>query len=1142
MPAPRTAEVRVTADVSNAITKFAELGAAAGALTKRLESTDGRMANLVQTAHALAPAVVPLGATAIPAITGLTTQLGLAVVAAGTAALAFHGVGTALKAMDTYQAKPTVANLENLNIAMRALSPAGQDFIVTLDKLEPKLKALRATAQTNMFPGVTDGLHNLFRLMPEANRIIATVAKTLGDLADAGSRGLVESPTFRNFFEYIRTTARPVLIEMAQTLANVGGGIANLLMAFDPLSRSFSTGLLSASRSFAEWAAQLSKTKGFEDFVAYIQDNIHPALAALGSLSNALIEIVRAAAPVGHVVLPIITAFGNALASLASTNTGSAIIAIAAAIGTMGRSLALLKAAGFSGEGAFGRIFDVDKIKAAKTAMLEYSAAARNSSTDLRAFTVATEKRNTAMTKGARELGKGAAAMAAFGLAATGVPDKIGLANTMALGLTGTLFGPWGAAIGGGIGLLLDFAHASQSASVDQEALDQAAQSVAETLNQQTGAITSATRQAAAKALADQGVYDAAQRLGVGLPDVTQAFLGNAAAADRVGVRMSAVQAAYSDAGIHMTGPLAKAFDTINAAVITQTGALGSARRHILQTNEALGQNAGAQKTAGDAAAELMAKYQAGTIAVNDFATAVDAFNAILDKRSDYRAYQAAIDDFTSSLKQNGKTLDANTPKGRAVAAALDTIARQALNYAKTMTNAGRRTNFLGDARQQFVRAAVAAGMLAPAARRLAASLGLIKPPKKINVKVDTGKARDDVDNLNHKLDQTGKKHPKAKVTVDIGAARDDIGNVGKALDATSKKHPKPVIDAEDKASGVAKKAQGNINGLKGKSVDLDAVNHVSSVVGSAQASINALHGKTVEITTVHRTVGGGGGAHATGGYISGPGTPTSDSIPAWLSDGEYVIRNAAVERYGVAMFDRLNALHFAGGGAVKPANAPITGSGGADEVARLNRELRELRREVHGARDDSKKRRARELATATKELNAARAYASRVDQGRRDYASNVRDSLVTSPFTGTLGGFNSQVRYESSKLRGTRGDLRTLRNRGLSGALLKDLAASGNAALIGQFADLSRKQIATEENRYNRRNALDRAVGAQAAAAVYPSTTALRHEISGLTREIHALRSGKHIGNTNIHGRVTIRDSDTKSRTKTAARRARHA
>jgi TP901 family phage tail tape measure protein len=60
--------------------------------------------------------------------------------------------------------------------------------------------------------------------------------------------------------------------------------------------------------------------------------------------------------------------------------------------------------------------------------------------------------------------------------------------------------------------------------------------------------------------------------------------------------------------------------------------------------------------------------------------------------------------------------------------------------------------------------------------------------------------------------------------------------------------------------------------------------------------------------------------AMAMGGRISGPGTGTSDSIPAYLSDGEYVIKEKAVSQYGVNFFDQLNAQKFADGGSVNGA------------------------------------------------------------------------------------------------------------------------------------------------------------------------------------------------------------------------------
>ena len=67
----------------------------------------------------------------------------------------------------------------------------------------------------------------------------------------------------------------------------------------------------------------------------------------------------------------------------------------------------------------------------------------------------------------------------------------------------------------------------------------------------------------------------------------------------------------------------------------------------------------------------------------------------------------------------------------------------------------------------------------------------------------------------------------------------------------------------------------------------------------------------------------------AGGGEVSGPGTSTSDSIPAYLSDGEYVVNAKAVDTYGVETFEALNARKFAGGGPVFKNGIPRMFTGG---------------------------------------------------------------------------------------------------------------------------------------------------------------------------------------------------------------------
>lgn len=63
------------------------------------------------------------------------------------------------------------------------------------------------------------------------------------------------------------------------------------------------------------------------------------------------------------------------------------------------------------------------------------------------------------------------------------------------------------------------------------------------------------------------------------------------------------------------------------------------------------------------------------------------------------------------------------------------------------------------------------------------------------------------------------------------------------------------------------------------------------------------------------REAGGGGGGGASGfaggGRVVGPGSGTSDSIMAWLSNGEYVVKAKAVRRYGARFLHAINTMQL---------------------------------------------------------------------------------------------------------------------------------------------------------------------------------------------------------------------------------------
>ena len=102
------------------------------------------------------------------------------------------------------------------------------------------------------------------------------------------------------------------------------------------------------------------------------------------------------------------------------------------------------------------------------------------------------------------------------------------------------------------------------------------------------------------------------------------------------------------------------------------------------------------------------------------------------------------------------------------------------------------------------------------------------------------------------------------------------------------------------------------------------------------QQLISQLIQAAIYATIVAACTGGGGGfaarwkgafgkAFASGGSVAGLGTGTSDSVPAMLSNGEYVLNAQAVDRLGVPFLNGLNTGRLRGF-----ASGGLVGSGGA--------------------------------------------------------------------------------------------------------------------------------------------------------------------------------------------------------------------
>ena len=326
-----------------------------------------------------------------------------------------------------------------------------------------------------------------------------------------------------------------------------------------------------------------------------------------------------------------------------------------------------------------------------------------------------------------------------------------------------------------------------------------------------------------------------------------------------------------------------------------------------------------------------------------------ELYGVVLSERDAQRSFEQALDDVTASIEENGTSLDITTEAGRANQEALDNVASSALDLADSMAQAGASQGDIQakmtDMRAAFIGAAGQFGITGEAAEALADQLGLIPEDIAIEATADTSQAQTALDEFAVSVDSfTG--------TLDINGqtfpAEQSLSSLLSTIDAsqgttTVNGETMPASEALAAYVGLVNNSDGtvSINGdpTNGRykldelvltadsstgTISVGAKDNASGAVRTIIAGLPSSH--TITVTTnwvenhtintfrneapVQRLING----HATGGAISGPGTGTSDSILARLSNGEHVWTAAEVAAVGgQSRMVQLRALARAG-------------------------------------------------------------------------------------------------------------------------------------------------------------------------------------------------------------------------------------
>lgn len=742
-------------------------------------------------------------------------------------------------------------------------------FGADVSSLQRELHTLEQTAAGGLLNGLSTAMQSLRPAFGEVNRDTAVLSQQFG-----------------------------------QILGEMAPGLVRLFTELNPLFVTFGNALEHGASSFEHWA---SSSDSVSKFVAYVQSELPNVEQLFANLLTTASHLIQGLAPLGGGVVTDLRLLSQvlnaipvdvlskletgALAVYAAFRTYGAISAIVNRVSAAQATFAARQAASavaVQAASLASQAAVAEEAAAVARARAEEAAATAESSASIAASLEGTQSVLAAEAAAAAEAAiefsaamDAEAAAAAEAAAEVSAAAEAAAASSAAAGEAAAvgwsaMLGPIGAVVAG-VGILATAFLGAHSANV------QATQDVNDytnALERSNGVINESVRDLVARKLATSGALAASVQLGFGAKELTNAVLGNGPALEKSRTQIALWASTLNKGSLDYTGKygsqMRDALDKVRSALGGQSSAL---QKSIIQARL---YNADTKKSA-DATKSV-------TDATNAQASALGVTN------SAYQAAEAAARKSTRQARQQ-------------------TIQWQLENdAADLLTQSINKLNGATDNWQQ-AKNAFQQGLVSLVQGFQAGS----KSIKGLSSDAITN--RGNLQQLAVQAEDAAAKYGQFKKSTEAG--RQELIKLRAQIIANAIAHgadAKAVTAYIDKLIKIPK----SIPPTKLQVDDRDALETINKV----QYAIDHINGNV----SVHATGSGATGVlHAAGGYISGAGSGTSDSIPAWLSNGEFVV-NAHQTAKNRTLLESINkgVQGFAGGGIVhiSPPGSSSSSSG----------------------------------------------------------------------------------------------------------------------------------------------------------------------------------------------------------------------
>ncbi|RZT87455.1 hypothetical protein EV383_4379 [Pseudonocardia sediminis] len=206
--------------------------------------------------------------------------------------------------------------------ALSKLTPAGRSMVNFLrNEFQPAWKRVTGAIAEEMLPGVERGMRSLLAVEPVLRQGLAETGSIIGDLAERGGK-LAASPPFQASFASIMSSNNRALQSYGDAGLHMFGALTDLTAAAGPVTERFARLAENSAQAFESWVIGARQTGELTNWLQKAGDTLEYLGGWLADVGSDLAQFAVSLAPLGGAVLEVVRGITDWVSWLAQLNPG----------------------------------------------------------------------------------------------------------------------------------------------------------------------------------------------------------------------------------------------------------------------------------------------------------------------------------------------------------------------------------------------------------------------------------------------------------------------------------------------------------------------------------------------------------------------------------------------------------------------------------------------------------------------------------------------------------------------------------------------------------------------------------------------------------------------------------------------------